>query len=614
MHSSTSRTLSAIFLFTTAACSASDLASSDGESADALSGGPITNLVVGSGKAYAIETSALAVGKNVYIDRTYTFTGVPSSVARGTYIETANDDKVYAAGSTNIMHFTLNVAGTVYVAHDKRFAYPSWLTSGFTDTKSTLDDTDVPRELFEHHYAANSTVTLGANSGAGDTSTNKCMYSVVVVPDVKDTTPPSTPANLAGSPIGSNIVALTWNDSTDNVGVAGYKIFRGTTQLATTLDTNYSDDTAAASTTYSYTVEAYDAAGNVSKASNAAKVTTPASSGTGTAPYPPSSLIGSMTWDMTGRVQDPNGSDLWPITWGSDGNAYTGWGDGGGFRGSNSLGRVSLGFGSVSGNPTGVTTKNIWGGYETENTPTFGGKVDTLISVGGVLYGIGAVFPGTAGVSHSGGADEQRLVYSTNLGKSWSFTSWAFCTETSATVCPGGFINFGKDNAGARDGYVYAYAGSGWWLTDADFNTSYLMRVPNNEVLTQSAWQYFAGLDSSGNATWTSNAANRKPASHDPNGRPIGEAVYNAPLGRYIGVGQGATIGETAFYDAPEPWGPWTTLAYYSDWGSLGTAETLGVHFCNKWTSADGLTMWATFSSTGSLDSFNLAKVTMTRR
>lgn len=617
MRSRTLRIVSAAAVLSTVSCSATDQSSDGTSSEDALSGGPITNLVVASGKADTIQVAALARGKTVYIDRSYTFTNVPASVAGGTYIENANDDKVYSPGSTNVMHFTINVAGNVYVAHDKRVAYPSWLTAGFTDTKTTLDDTDVPRELFVHHYAAGSTVTLGSNVVAGFVGTSTTNYTVVVVPDSgsKDTTAPSQPQSLAGSPIAPNIVTLTWNESTDNVAVAGYKILRGSTQIGTTLDTNFDDSTASPSTTYTYSVEAYDAAGNVSLASKPVTVTTPAKSGTATSPYPPSSVIASMSWDFSGRVQDPNGSDLWPVTWGSDDKVWTAWGDGGGFHGSNSNGRVSLGFGTIANAPPAVTTTNVWGGLNAEYTPTFGGKVNGLISVAGSLYAIGAVHPGAAGVTTSGGADEQRLVWSTNHGQSWQYASWAFCTATSAAVCPGSFINFGKDNAGARDSYVYAYANTGWWVTGGSFDSAYLMRVPNNQITTQSAWQYFAGLDGSGNPTWSSNASARKPVFTDDNGgRAIGEAVYNAPLHRYIAVGQGPTINETAFFDAPEPWGPWTTIAYYSAWGNLGSTETLGVHFSNKWTSADGKTMWATFSSTGSLDSFNLAKVTMTLR
>ncbi|WP_035055792.1 carbohydrate-binding module family 20 domain-containing protein [Andreprevotia chitinilytica] len=104
-------------------------------------------------------------------------------------------------------------------------------------------------------------------SGGKTGTTNPC---------VADTTPPSVPTGLTAGTIKATSVALTWTASTDNVAVTGYKILRNGTQIGTSTTASYSDTTAAASTTYSYTVQAYDAAGNVSAASTALSVTTPA--------------------------------------------------------------------------------------------------------------------------------------------------------------------------------------------------------------------------------------------------------------------------------------------------------------------------------------------------
>ncbi|HEY1488194.1 MAG TPA: sialidase, partial [Micromonosporaceae bacterium] len=62
----------------------------------------------------------------------------------------------------------------------------------------------------------------------------------------------------------------------DNVGVTGYQIFRNGTKVGTSTGTSYTDSGLAASTQYSYTVKANDAAGNVSAASNTATATTQA--------------------------------------------------------------------------------------------------------------------------------------------------------------------------------------------------------------------------------------------------------------------------------------------------------------------------------------------------
>ena len=69
---------------------------------------------------------------------------------------------------------------------------------------------------------------------------------------------------------------LSWGASTDNVGVAGYRVYRNGSQLGTTTATTYFDSPLKPGTTYTYTVRAYDAAGNVGPPSNAVTVTTPA--------------------------------------------------------------------------------------------------------------------------------------------------------------------------------------------------------------------------------------------------------------------------------------------------------------------------------------------------
>ena len=98
-----------------------------------------------------------------------------------------------------------------------------------------------------------------------------------------DAEPPSAPTNLVASPISTSEIDLSWTPSTDNVGVAGYKVFRNGTQVATSTTAAYADAGLAASTTYSYYVSAFDAAGNVSAQSNTATATTNAQgSGGGT--------------------------------------------------------------------------------------------------------------------------------------------------------------------------------------------------------------------------------------------------------------------------------------------------------------------------------------------
>ncbi|WP_430783446.1 carbohydrate binding domain-containing protein [Actinoplanes sp. G11-F43] len=86
-----------------------------------------------------------------------------------------------------------------------------------------------------------------------------------------DTTPPSTPAGLTAT-AAHTTVTLGWNASTDDVGVAGYRITRGGTVLSSST-TSYTDRGLAANTRYTYTVQALDAAGNLSGSASATVTT-----------------------------------------------------------------------------------------------------------------------------------------------------------------------------------------------------------------------------------------------------------------------------------------------------------------------------------------------------
>ncbi len=89
-----------------------------------------------------------------------------------------------------------------------------------------------------------------------------------------DTTSPTPPTNLLADATNAGRIDLSWTSSTDDVGVVGYKVFRNGAQLGTATTTTFADLSAQPATTYSYTVAAYDAAGNTSAASDPAVVTT----------------------------------------------------------------------------------------------------------------------------------------------------------------------------------------------------------------------------------------------------------------------------------------------------------------------------------------------------
>ncbi|MEV4392919.1 glycosyl hydrolase family 8 [Nonomuraea sp. NPDC049607] len=89
-----------------------------------------------------------------------------------------------------------------------------------------------------------------------------------------DTTPPSVPGNLRATGTTSTSVSLAWDAATDDVGVTGYLVYRGSTLVTTVAGTTYTDTGLTPATAYGYTVKARDAAGNQSAASGGVTATT----------------------------------------------------------------------------------------------------------------------------------------------------------------------------------------------------------------------------------------------------------------------------------------------------------------------------------------------------
>src|SRR5438445_7152639 len=108
-----------------------------------------------------------------------------------------------------------------------------------------------------------------------DTTAPTTTTTTTTTAPTTDTTAPTTPSGLAASAVTSTSLTLSWNASTDNVGVTGYRVYRGGTQVASPGGTSASIAGLSAGVPYSFTVSAVDAAGNVSALSAALSVTTP---------------------------------------------------------------------------------------------------------------------------------------------------------------------------------------------------------------------------------------------------------------------------------------------------------------------------------------------------
>ncbi len=339
-------------------------------------------------------------------------------------------------------------------------------------------------------------------------------------------------------------------------------------------------------------------------------------------PYPPSSLIAAVDFDFSTHDERAPGSDNWPITWSDDGHQYAAWGDGGGFGGTNSKGRVSLGVARIEGPMDAYQGFNVWGGLDPENKAQFEGKSYGILSLAGVLYMWWG--PGSGTTSYG----QTRLAVSFDKSATWTLSDWDLTESDDQLIMPT-ILNFGQDYAGARDGFVYHYfirrepTTSGLGIHrggDPPTGKIDLARAPVDSMMTLEDWRFFAGIDGSGGPLWSPDASARVPVFEDPNG--VGwnsSAGYNEGLGRYLLITEHTESlnGRMGIFDAPEPWGPWTTVAYFDDppFGDGAVpASTFFWNFANKWSSADGREFILIFTGTGSNDSWNTVAGTFTLR
>lgn len=136
------------------------------------------------------------------------------------------------------------------------FTVPAGTVGGATRMRVSMKYNGVPSscETFQYGEVEDYTIVLGTGGG--------------------DTTPPSTPTNLTASNTTNTTTDLTWNPSTDNIGVTGYEIFQDNVSIGTVAVPSATVTGLTANTTYVFKVRAFDAAGNNSPFSNNETVTT----------------------------------------------------------------------------------------------------------------------------------------------------------------------------------------------------------------------------------------------------------------------------------------------------------------------------------------------------
>ena len=313
-----------------------------------------------------------------------------------------------------------------------------------------------------------------------------------------------------------------------------------------------------------------------------AKAEASAGKASDTAPYPPSPVITDIIWSSTdSAVRQAPGSDIWPVTWGDDDALYTAYGDGWGFAPPRSSQKLSLGVARVAGMPPNVRGANIPAPtVERLGDGPKGPKPSGILMVNGVLY----LWTRNLGA---------QLAWSSDHARKWTWADWKF---EESFACPS-FCNFGRNYEGARDNYVYIYSSNND-TAYASTDTMVLARAPKDRLRERAAYEFFVKIDGDGQPVWSRDIKARGAVFTDK-ARCYRSAVnYCAPLKRYLWVQafkrdrKSKAFGGLAIYDAPEPWGPWTTAYFARHWDMVPGTGNIPA----KWASPDGKKMWMVFS------------------
>ncbi len=335
----------------------------------------------------------------------------------------------------------------------------------------------------------------------------------------------------------------------------------------------------------------------------------------------PDGTLFKFTFDWSTFKQFAKESDNFAITWASDDNQYTTWGDGYGFSEEKPGYLYLLGISKVSGNYQNMHGTDV---YKNKHK----GKSYGILDIDGYIY---LWFSPSNYPEHSrpNPDGEGTLHLEPDETQIWRFNDYSFTSRSESEVffrqykfSTPAFLQFGKAYAGARDEYVYSYS---TYIGDFDqsrpklYDGIKLFRCHKDKLMNREDYEFFKELDSSGQPVWSKNPGDCGLVISHPEykvGR-ICSASYNAPLQTYFFCTEWGPkdtsdksydksyMGRLAIYCAKEPWGPWT-LTYKDEYfgggrdGSTPTTNrrTFYWNFANKWLSADGKSFVMVFTGT----------------
>jgi chitodextrinase len=106
------------------------------------------------------------------------------------------------------------------------------------------------------------TLAIDAADAAGNRSGKATITTSTAACGSADTQPPQTPANLTVTGTTASSVSLSWSAALDNVGTTGYGVYRNGSSVGSTASTSYTNSGLPCGTSYTFAVDAFDAAGN----------------------------------------------------------------------------------------------------------------------------------------------------------------------------------------------------------------------------------------------------------------------------------------------------------------------------------------------------------------
>lgn len=316
--------------------------------------------------------------------------------------------------------------------------------------------------------------------------------------------------------------------------------------------------------------------------------------------FPRSKVITGIEWtgERISYPEAPIKGDDYPMTWADDDEIYTSagdpeWGDA----------PDGLDVEKFSGGPKDYKITKVNPMLDYRGCGGDGPKPTGMICVEGVLY---LAFQNMLRLKmaphnkiNQHGSDGQ-IVYSVTKGASWVPALRNVAQPMFPGYRFGGpvFINFGKNNANARDGYVYAVSTDQW---DNGSNLR-LGRVPAGSIMRREDWEWVSAFAPSGEPAWNHDIDTAVPVLSLHRWLSLPDMVYLAGIKRYLLLTWRLRTdfspedgSDLLIFESPEPWGPFSLVHFEEYWeGKEFTAYTPRIPL--KWMSPDGLSGWMQFS------------------